>query len=321
MNTGKLTCFYYWIDDTVQVGIFGADDDSGLTDDCQLEKADNFKAWFAKLTNFQGLAVVVLDSVIFTEGLDSRRPMSDGAFEWCQKQSIETAVEEGIVVVLSAGGGNAVKPIHRWYVKSEIPIESLWSIRDLAIATQQDEITFDDWPIILEDPVGALSTAIHALYNLPVRLDAETADQIAQMSGHEAKTFLPDCVAMWEATLGAIGTRPILTQIEKIADRRNVAGKTIDHYLGEDLSLHAMIKGNGIFYRVVEEQATKLEGVSEDLAHIIEEDGIDVEEEGQKATRRRMLADGLKILATDLDGSVIEPLKKVRQHLVEGSGK
>jgi hypothetical protein len=114
------------------------------------------------------------------------------------------------------------------------------------------------------DPFAAVTGAIHDLYSIPVRLDAETATEIAKMSANKASEYVQDCVAMWQATFAgkkdpsdANNVEPeVIRAVRQIGDRQDAALCTVDDYLTGDsmgFSLTVTCSQWGAFGKLVKE--------------------------------------------------------------------
>lgn len=171
-----------------------------------------------------------------------------------------------------------------------------------------------------DDGIVALSSlkrAIHALQNLPVRLDAERSSETAQMPADLAAKFSLDCLAMWMATFG--GPEPaILSELTRIAKEKDDTDRTLDAYLahhGVQFSLGAMLGVDGDFQKAVVGAKTLFTEKFGDPGTEKSFMGWEFED-SNKMTARKALADALKAVETALDTMLIGKLSSIRKNLL-----
>jgi hypothetical protein len=184
------------------------------------------------------------------------------------------------------------------------------------------------------DLVPALSASIHDLHNLPVRLDAETAEEVARMATVKATEFLPDCLAMWEATFGGEPPEIIRVLLEEIRDRKDDAGCQLDEYLaraGSPISFAALVADESRFAQLVKGVRTEFVNTfgepHQDASGALWAQSIMAAEvppllrpvrpaDGAGVTALAALAAGLRQVANTLDSGLIKPLREAREQIL-----
>ena len=186
--------------------VLACDDDAGYADAFstvyesahELSNAEDVARSFNEA---QGHALLVCDSRVSRKSSRGIVPHTSTSIEeWLHSTGI-CEVGNRKIVVLSGLDRPAPDGVHRWYYKSPgRSLESLLQrIKVLFERTIKEQLVWDKWPEKLERPVEVLTSAIHALNNLPIRLDAETISELPSNDKlSEADRSL--CEEIWTAS-------------------------------------------------------------------------------------------------------------------------
>ena len=225
-----LTRYYSWKDGHSKVALFVADDDSGY-DSTFLKESSSVDSWQQELLTFDGYAAVVLDSLISTESERVPRPTVLSAHQWCLHHNLQACPLQRVVVVVSAGPGEATNPVHRWYWKGPDLEATLNVIKELMLRTASGKLAIEDWPVELSSQVDVLSDAIHDLQSLPILMDANTMNGILS-SGWSPAELQKTCAEAWQANFAeseaGMGVIVLEAEVNRILSRKNKIGESVE---------------------------------------------------------------------------------------------